>query len=665
MIRAFHHRRPFDPSGDVYANSVTRTMKGQSLSTWDMFTRETLQNSWDARDRSSHLDGVSFGLDRVVLNTQQKDLLRHSVLGDDFSGLPELETLFEEEVDLLLVSDSGTRGLGGPSNPSDAYNGRDDFASFVRNIGRSDTKELAGGTYGFGKGVFFIVSRVNTALVYTRSHDENGQRVNRFISMANADDFIENGTKYTGRHWWGVYKRGKTANNVTEYAEPFVGDEADALAAALGMDRYFTEERPTGTCVAVVAPDMTNDESGEQDHHHIMTRIARSLTRWAWPHMLGIHEDMDPINFSVTDAGEAITIPDPIEDPALRHFAQAYRHALENPQAPPNKWESNPIARSADLWTGKPKKKRLGLLSVRNLHEPIREDDTVIEQEIETHIATIRNPRMIVEYYRGPVNTSATPYCGVFLADDEADHIFARSEPAAHHQWNHQTVQHDIEVLEQFWGRKSRNNPVKIFFDKMRALLKESGRGQTSVGDVRHFQSLTQLSSSLGNLISGATGGKDARVKPLKPQKNSSRPTTGNKPHVRTELAGYRIDQEGKNIAQFEVEITALEKQLPLQVHPSPFIAMDSGHLTRETASELGLDFPEVISVRLHNDDVNHETPNIFSMKDVAFVTMTTSPFKAIIEVTQIPQSAVGLKFSFQQQSSDVSTVTNERVRDA
>src|SRR5699024_11030920 len=163
-MKAFHHKQPIDTAGNVHASSVTRTMKGQSLDTWDMFTRESLQNSWDARDRTSNEDGVTFAIDFNELGPEQVDTLRYEVFDDDVVGLEGLSRALDSgEIKLLSVSDSGTHGLRGPSIASavtkDSSAPRD-FDAFVRNIGRSDTKTLQGGTYGFGKGVFFIVSQV-------------------------------------------------------------------------------------------------------------------------------------------------------------------------------------------------------------------------------------------------------------------------------------------------------------------------------------------------------------------------------------------------------------------------------------------------------------------------------------------------------------------------
>ena len=115
-MKAFHHKQPFDPAGNVHASSVTRTMKGQSLDTWDMFTRESLQNSWDARDLTSNEDGVTFAIDYQELGPEQVETLRYDVFDDDVTGLETLENaLSSGNISLLSVADSGTYGLRGPS----------------------------------------------------------------------------------------------------------------------------------------------------------------------------------------------------------------------------------------------------------------------------------------------------------------------------------------------------------------------------------------------------------------------------------------------------------------------------------------------------------------------------------------------------------------------
>ena len=95
-------------------------------------------------------------------------------------------------------------------------------------------------------------------------------------------------TRYTLVATGGVSKQGQSGNNTTEYADPFTGEQADRLARMLGMDTYFTDQRPTGTCVAVLQPNF--DDTDEK-----LNEIAKSLTR-CWPHMVRFEDHMDLSN---------------------------------------------------------------------------------------------------------------------------------------------------------------------------------------------------------------------------------------------------------------------------------------------------------------------------------------------------------------------------------
>lgn len=584
----FHHKQPFDPSGNVYANSVTRTMKGQALSTWDMFTRETLQNSWDARDRSSHDDGVSFAIDLTSMDSSQVECLRDQVFGNDFDGIPELgKALQGDSLSVLKVSDSGTRGLRGPTVASQATEGPTEFVAFIRNIGRSDTKEVAGGTYGFGKGVFFIVSEVNTVVVYTRTVDEFGKRVSRLISMANADDFIEGDISFTGRHWWGEFATGQAAGNNTEFAEPFLGEKADRLANALGLDTYFDEERPTGTTIMVLQPDLEDAAKGTTSRRAAMENVAKSLTRWAWPHMLGVIQDMDPIDFKVLLDGEEIPIPKPEDDPALKWFVLAYLMQYQNAESvewPENSWYKSLMTRTSTMTTLRPHA-TLGRISVCELADPISENDTLIDEEINSHIALIRLPQMVVQYKKGPVSSDGKPYAGVFIADSRMDKVFARSEPAAHHEWNFQTVQHDTELLAEFWGSKARVNPVKIFNTRFVDLLKQAGTTSNLAGDDKHFTAVTKLSDNLGKLVSNAKGGLSFRVASNKKPKIPKTPVPSNKPRISTTV-GRVCRVNGQLTTVFKITTDSKEELLPFRFEVLPTVALEGGTMSQDEALE-------------------------------------------------------------------------------
>lgn len=589
----FHHKQPISAQGATYANSFTQTMKGQSLDVWDMFTRESLQNSWDARDTTYDDDGVSFEISYQDLSAEQADLLVDDVFGITTPGLEKLESaLRSRKLSLLKVSDSGTNGLRGPTTASSSSDGAEDFVSFVRNIGRSNTKELSGGTYGFGKGVFFIISEVSTVLVYTRTEDEFGSPAHRFIAMANGDAFDINNEPFTGRHWWGIREIQESNANRIEYAEPLTGRAADRLADKLGMSSHFNEERPTGTCVAVINP---NFEDAVEEH---LQEIANSLTRWAWPHMIPIESGMDPIDFSVSVNGREIDIPNPSDDPALRMFIDMYEDALRIPDnSPKNQWIVSFRNRVAQVWSQRPEKK-LGNLAVANLRNPISETETLLNTEISSHIATMRNPRMVVEYYKGPVPLSGMNYCGVFISDPAADEVFARSEPAAHHEWNYQTAGHDPEVIGRFWGKKSatRSNPVRIFFTKLKELLGNDGITANTQASEENFVSLKRLSSKLGSSISSAKGGTDRRIPKEKPSRPVSKrlPTKSKNPRANARLS--RLERVGKEVhAYFECDIYIPTGGGSQWIIPTPYFASDRGKIKLADIREAGLQAPRFL----------------------------------------------------------------------
>ena len=160
----------FLESGGMFGNSARSALGRPDLDSWELFTRETLQNSWDARDSTSDEDGVTFSIDYEDLTGHRAEALR-DFFGNQTPGLPALQKLLNSgsDIPILVVSDSGTTGLQGPTAASGTRgrNEREDFVSFIRNIGRPSSKELKGGTYGFGKGVFFNMSLTDTVLVYT------------------------------------------------------------------------------------------------------------------------------------------------------------------------------------------------------------------------------------------------------------------------------------------------------------------------------------------------------------------------------------------------------------------------------------------------------------------------------------------------------------------
>lgn len=587
----FQHAEMFLESGGMFGNSARSALGRPDLDSWELFTRETLQNSWDARDITSNEDGVTFSIDYAELTGHRAEAFRE-YFGRQTLGLPALEELLRngDSIPILTVSDSGTSGLQGPTAASgiQGQNRREDFVSFIRNIGRPSSKELKGGTYGFGKGVFFNMSLTDTVLVYTRTIDENYQPTSRFIAMANGESFTDNGDLYSGRHWWGEKAFGRTGNT---YAEPVVGSAADALARTFLMDRHFTDTRPTGTSVAVIGPRVSDDGIEKT-----MQTIADSLTRWAWPHMVETVQGLDPIDFSISNNGAPVEIPDPETDPIISRFAEAYRTCLRHEEpATAKEFQRDFVSTGKRKWLDICSQRPieyLGRLGVRTAPAERIPRQSILDGDFTHHVALMRGPRMVVTYLPGPIAEGDENYFAVFVASKQLDEIFAASEPPAHDEWNPKTV--DLTDTRFFnpKTRKARNsNPVGIALKNIRESLNPRQLLGIDPEESKDVSRLTAIANNLGGIFSGATG-RSARVIMKQPQNRSasSHSTSSNGVKTSVKLRSIVPSPEGR-IAVFSVVVDSpsdvISQGLEIGIETA---ALVDGR--KVTASEDGLELP-------------------------------------------------------------------------
>lgn len=576
MLNVFHHKEPFGDSGSTYGTSTKKALGRPNLHRWEMFTRETLQNSWDARDTGNHTDGVTFAIDFKTLDEAAVEQLC-KFFGDDLTGVEDSlgEYLKRDNLPLIVVSDSGTCGLQGPTSAATHVDCKDDFVSFIRNIGRSSDKAIGGGTYGFGKGVFFDASKINTVLVYTRTRNEQGERVNRFIAMAISEAFHIDELNFTGRHWWGLQADGVTGG---DFAEPIVGEDADKLAAAFGMDEYFSEHRQTGTSVAVLDPAFEAPSDAEMDDDALtkfcMESIAKSLTKWAWPHMVVQHKNMDPISFVVKDRGNDVVIPNPMDDPGLLHIVRAYKELVKHPEPHyheiTDEWTGSSRYRLRDIISKRPAE-YLGKLCLYRLSR-IPEKSTTADQTYDHHIALMRSPRMVVDYWTGPKAAVGSGYGGVFMASSRLDGLFAASEPPAHDEWNPKTVDlSDPRFFQEGKTSPRRTNPVKVAFDRLRGFIKELTPSTIKVVKSVSSPAIVELSQDLGKILSDGTSGRTPKVKAPQARNRAVKKTPRAGITTSTNIETMEVTSRG-TVVVFQVTAklskAAAQHGATLQIHP-------------------------------------------------------------------------------------------------
>jgi hypothetical protein len=410
----------FPPEGASAAEGIRNQLGRPELDLLTILVREAAQNSWDAR--RNDVPGVDFRLSigsvsAAHLAAWRDLLLRNAPIDGD---LPLRRILRKSDIRTLTVSDRGTSGLGGPTRADALHSNNHDFISFVRNIGEPRDKELGGGTYGFGKGIFYLLSTAGTVLLHTRCDDGSGRLQTRLIGCALWKSYVGNdGTaerRYTGRHWWGDVSGG--------IAEPLVGDSAEAAARKLGLEPFEDDE--TGTDVVVVDPILDGRNSLQAAEY-----LAETVAWHLWPKMLARSNGRPAMRFAVRCDGVEVPVPDPESTRPLDLFVAAYRKLQGDG--------------GRDLECRSPKK-LLGRLSlVKTVAPALMPTAAGLTAGVDTlvhHVCLMRPAELVVTYHRGPKPPSELlAYAGVFRADQTMDEVYARAEPPTHDGWNPQSLQ--------------------------------------------------------------------------------------------------------------------------------------------------------------------------------------------------------------------------------
>ncbi|AUG75748.1 hypothetical protein CFP65_0808 [Kitasatospora sp. MMS16-BH015] len=476
--------QPYPPLGGPAAEGIRNQLGRPELDLLTILVRESAQNSWDARLIPSPAP-VDYRIDMWTVGPAHSGAWRELLLDGAPAGaedFPLRDTLRRGAARVLVVSDRGTRGLGGPTRADDPVGPDRDFVSFIRNVGAPRDTALGGGTYGFGKGIFYLVSRAGTILVHSRCRTPKGGYETRLIGCTLWKSYVaagSEGREYTGRHWWG-----DTSGDVVE---PLVGPVAEATAQRLGLRPFGPEE--TGTTIVVIDPNLDGLEPAAAAEY-----LADTIAWHLWPKMISTPGRPAAMRFSVTCDGVEFPVPDPRETRPLNMFVAAYE-AMIGPDG-------------TDLECKSPKRHlgRLGLVKrIMPPVEPTRASRMLDIEDLVHHVCLMRPAELVVTYRRGPKPPSANQgYAGVFRADEAMDEVYAKAEPPTHDAWNPQSL----------------DRPESTFVQTTFRRINESLEGLLSLGGVTRpgasHVALGAASSRFSGLVGGAwgIGGATAFSKP-------------------------------------------------------------------------------------------------------------------------------------------------------
>ncbi|MFC8489422.1 hypothetical protein ACFUJU_01205 [Streptomyces sp. NPDC057235] len=457
---------PYAPGGGGTAEGALKNLDGTELDPLTLLVRESAQNSWDARIGDGPVD---YRVELRTLGPSEAPVWR-----DLFAaGAPQLRhlklraSLARPVLRILTVTDTGTRGLGGPTRADVAIPGKSDFASFVRKTGSSSKINGRGGTYGFGKAVFHLLSASHTVVVHTRCR-VGDQLETRLIGWAVHESYtVETGDgakTFTGRHFWGRARNG--------YVEPLIGEEADEAAGNLGLNAL--PENETGTSVTILDPVF-----GERDDADAMRWIVDAMVWNLWPKMLPEGGDA-PMRFSASHEGRIVPVPRPSEVPHLRPFVWAYD-------------DMNQLVEHKSMG------RALGRLGMRKFISPQGKPPRVAQEagigERLHHTCLMRPVDLVVKYLEGPpFFEESGGYAAVFRADTDMDRVFAAAEPASHDAW----------LVDKLGGDERRL--AKHALRKINDAMKEASGPVSVANEAGEGVSLAGMSRLMAGLMTGTAG---------------------------------------------------------------------------------------------------------------------------------------------------------------
>jgi hypothetical protein len=516
----------FGAMGNVVAEGVWNQLGRPELDRLTLLIRESVQNSWDARTG----DHIRYSLVGFSLNAQQRKAFANFFNAQPPDGAYAATNNVAETIDsidewlghdaprMLVVSDRGTTGLDGPTRADDAADegAARNFVDFLRNIGQPPGRAHTGGTFGYGKAALYLASKTRTIIVYTRCL-HRGQLESRLTAAALTHNFAHARARYTGRHWWGRRVAG-------DIVEPFVGQEADEIAAALGLPAFSGSDR--GTSIGMTAPDFDDGE---------LRSIGPICLRHLWPKLKAPDDARPPISLSIVVSG----VPVPIPDAAKTAPYDAY-------------WRAYCALRRGEREEIKYRNEVVGHLRLERALMLAKPDDASELPEHECHpqhVALLRTPELVVKYLdagRG-LGNDRVGFVGVFRTDQEFDQVFARTEPPTHDDWQPSSV-----------ADKRARGIVNTALKRVRERAREFAAPHSPRVHAADGTPLARLASQFGILAQGvSTRASAERVDPRSADRG--RRERGARPRVKTDAdpnVSTVEEVDGHTYAVFCIDVT-------------------------------------------------------------------------------------------------------------
>ena len=413
----FLRRGAMSVSADAMANPLRNT----ELSQAELLMREAIQNSGDEKVEGSN-DPVRFVVTRSELRGEDKarvvELLqlpviqeRSNIFGNKahgwFDGAQNtLKTLDDPDVPftILGVSDYNTKGLGGKWNEEGDIENR--FHNLVlsllssEKLNEEDPNLL--GSYGVGKMVFALTSRLRTMAYYSvfKPTKATDGKYARFM----ATGFFPRHKTKDGNSWTGHAFLGEKNDNEHYPIRPIVDEVAHKFVEEMGFDSRASDE--TGTSVFLFDCPLTVKECRE------------ACEKYWWPRLLD-PKSQDYIDLEFKDQDRKVSGVQPNGNQSIQPFIQCYRVLQENQTGLPGYEIEKRIPKTGDVG---------GKLSLKAVNAKATDTNLV------NSVALIRGG-LVIRYEKKYAREGSPEMAGVFSVAESNLKAFTLSEPEAHDNW--------------------------------------------------------------------------------------------------------------------------------------------------------------------------------------------------------------------------------------
>lgn len=468
--------KPFGP-GDLDGDGWLKLLGKPDVDLAAMLVRETAQNSWDAR-----LPGQVplFEMHLRTLSAGVADVLRQRVFPSMQPDVGLSVASTGRPLRVLEISDRRTRGLRGPvrNDRTIPVGTPTDFIDFVLGVGAPPEDPRGGGSYGFGKVVAYMASSRGTILIWSRVLTEHGFEA-RLIGSGIGKSFEAGGTRYTGRHWWGV----ETPRAEGGPVQPLLGPSATELAEKVFSRGFKSAE--TGTSLLIIDPVLGDAEDDEALIESWRAAIMHNL----WPKLMSGQSDDRRMVVELRYEDRLIDLR-PAPDPRCAAF-EACLLAVRATQG--GEGRTPPMVRVEEIRSGRPQA-LVGHLALTRYPLPAGTPD-----DLTHHVCLMRNEaELVVKYDQyGSIPDASIGWAGVFKPTSELDPLYARSEPPAHDDW-----------VAQSMPTRSEGTLVRTCFTKTKEIIREFLTPKALPADAEGQVSGGDLSFSLADLAGTALGSK-------------------------------------------------------------------------------------------------------------------------------------------------------------